>query len=401
MATILLSYRPDDDADYVEAFLGELCDAVRRVDGGRSSWRVHLATDDDIVGDEWTPRAHGALAECAILLAICSPRYFLTERCGREWWTFQNRLLHHETVTGRRPAAIVPVAWGENGLHGDLPAAEFTTDIASRSDVRALARLRSNRAPYRRLLDRLARHVVDVSRDDPVLPAVTRLPYRATPDAFRAAGGHHAYAAVVGGGSPPPAVRFVVAAGRRDEMAPVRNDVTYYGARRADWRPYLPEDPQALAVRARAVAADHLFDAEVVDDIESIVAVLEQADADDELVVMLVDAWLVHLAAGRRALAEVERRPGTAIAVVVPLNATDTETVRAREQLTVALGRLLASRSGRRDPLLRIGPDSTEEFGQALGGVLEAARSLTFRSAHVRRVAPGAPAGNRPLLDAP
>ncbi|MFG2103689.1 FxsC protein [Micromonospora echinaurantiaca] len=401
MASIFLSYRPDDDGAYAEAFLGELCDAVRLLSGGDTSLTVFTFGDDAVVDGEWTRPAAQALAECTVFLAICSQRYFLTERCGREWSAFQDRLHHHETITGRRPKAVVPVAWGDNGLYGDLPAGEFTTDVARRADVRALVRLTSNRSRYRDLLGRLARHIVEVSRTDPVRPAVTLLPYAVTPNAFRTVGDHAARPAGARAGFPSQSVRFVVAAGRRDEMAPVREDLDFYGPQRADWRPYRPLRPQALATQAQAVAADHLFDSDVVDDIEDIVGVLERADADDELLVMLIDAWVVRIAAHREALAEVDRRADPATGFVVPISATDPETSQAREQLTEALSRLLALRSARCNPMLRIGPDSAEEFEQELGGILEASRNLTFRSADVRRVAPGAPAGSRPLLDAP
>ncbi|MEV0428561.1 FxsC protein [Micromonospora sp. NPDC050495] len=400
MASIFFSYRPDDDGAYAEALLDDLCDAIRLISGPDATLQVFAAGADAVVGDEWSRAAAQALAECTVFVAICSPRYFLTERCGREWWVFQDRLAQHEAATGRRPRAFVPVAWGDNGLRGELPADEFTADVARHTDVRALARLTRNRPRYRDLVERLAWHVVEVGRDDPVRPAAVLPPLRATPNAFRISG-HPARPPLPGSGPPPPAVRFVLAAGRRDEMSDVRHDVEFYGAHRADWRPYQPERPEALAVQAQAVAADHLYHSDVVADVEDIVAVLERADADDELVVMLVDAWVVRLAAHRRALTELDRHADPAHAVVVPISATDPETTGARAQLTAMLAQLLALRSARADPLLRIGAESAEEFAQEVGGILEAARNRSFRSADVRRVAPGAPAGSRPLLDAP
>lgn len=401
MTLIFVSYRPDEDGGYAEALLADLCDAVRLLGGGEPLLRVFLSTDESLIGDDWSAGARDALTDCTVFLAICSQRYFLTERCGREWWTFQDRLAQHDTITGRRPRALVPIAWGDSGLHGDLPADRFASDIARHDDVRALVRLRSNRARYRELIDDLARHIVEVSHNDPVRPTAALLPYRVTPNAFRVFGRRHSHPAVIGPGSSPPAVRFVLAAGRRDEMAPVREDLAYYGAHRTDWQPYRPQRSDTIAVQAQTVAADHLFHSDVVDNIEDIVEVLERADGDDELVVMLVDAWVVRLAAHRKALRAAARHRYPAVAMVVPVSVTDAETTSAREQLTATLSRLLAARSARSGPMLRVGPESAEEFEQEVGSILETARNRTFRSADVRRVAPGAPAGSRPMLDAP
>ncbi|MET7395358.1 FxsC protein [Dactylosporangium sp. NPDC005572] len=402
MAFVFLSYRPADDGDYAEALVHDLCDAIRLIDEPGNPTQVFLSSDAEIVDGDWSAEAAAALAECTAFVAVGSERYFLTDRCGREWWAFQDRLLQHEAETGRRPRALIPLAWGDARLPERLPADRFASDIGRAEDVRALARLTVNEARYREMIDRLARHVVETGRADPVRRAVTLLPYRATPNAFRKMGrdatGRSTPVPVA---APTPAVRFVVAAGRRDEMEPVRRDLEFYGAERADWRPYQPADGEALARRAQAVAADHLFYSEVVDDVEDIVDVLERADASDEIVVMLVDAWVVRITDYRAALEEVNRHHGPSTAVVVPFSADDPETQRARATLGDALARLLTLRRAWSDRMLRIGPETTEAFEDDLGEVLETARSAAFRSAKVRRVAPGSRARSLPLLDAP
>lgn len=393
MAFVFLSYRPADDGDYAEALVRDLCDAIRLIDEPGNPTQVFFSSDDEIVDGDWTSEAAVALAECTVFVAVCSERYFLTDRCGREWWAFQDRLLQHEAETGRRPKALIPLAWGDTRLPGRLPAERFASGIGRTEDVRALARLTVNQTGYRELIGWLARHIVDSVREDPVRRAVTLLPYRATPNAFRKLGrdaaGRATPTAPVAGS---PAVRFVVATGLRDEAAAD-------GPGRSEWDPAAPADGELLVRRAQAVAADHLFYSEVVDDVEDIVEVLERADAADEIVVMLVDAWVVRITDYRAALAEFDRQEGTP-PVVLPLPADDPEAQRARAALGDALTRLLAIRRVWSDRMLRVSPDAGEAFEDELGEVLEAARSAAFRSAKVRRVAPGGRA-RLPLLDAP
>jgi FxsC-like protein len=119
--------------------------------------------------------------------------------------------------------------------------------------------------------------------------------------------------------------------------------------------------------------------------------------------VLLVDAWSVHLAGLRRALAEIDRRRAT-VAVVAPISSGDPETLRERRHLGSGVLRMLARRGRHRDPMVRVGPDSSETFDEQLGNILETTRNRSYRTARVRRPGPAAPvsaARTLPVLDAP
>jgi FxsC-like protein len=392
---IFLSYRPGDDGSYVEFFARELSEMISRVARADSlPPRLYLASEAEIATGDWSVPAAEALRDCTALIAVCSERYVLTERCGREWWSFEDRCRQHEAATGRRAKAIIPMAWGHDGISQQTPASRYTSDVADGGDIRALSRLSSFRERYQETVARIAQCVVDAAHQDPVGRAVALLPYAVTPNAF-------ALDDASGRRSATQGVRFVVVAGRREEMTSIREDVEFYGEERADWEPYRPQATQPLVRHAQMIAAEHLYYSEVGDDIAEIVEVIERAGLDGQLVVLLVDAWAVRLETCRAALAEVDRRGGTTTAVLVPISASDAESVRERPRLGAGISRVLARRSGRCDPMLRIGPDSTDDFDDELGEILESARNLVFRTAPVRRTGPALSSRRRPILEAP
>jgi FxsC-like protein len=186
-------------------------------------------------------------------------------------------------------------------------------------------------------------------------------------------------------------------------MAPIRDDLDYYGDRPADWTPFDPHGSEPLVRRAQAVASEHRFRSDVVDDLEQLGAVLDRAEAEGGLVVLLLDAWSVRLEAARRALAEVDRRSG-AVAVVAPISAGDPESFREKGHLGTGVLRMLVRRGRRGDTMVRVGPDSSETFDEQLGRILEATRNRSYRFAQVRRTGPATSAGTArtlPMLDVP
>lgn len=396
MLSIFLSYRPGDDGQYALALLRDLEDSVVAAGVPRRTLRTYAAPDTATDHDLWPPTAANALSDCDVFLAICSERYLLSDRCGREWWTFADRCRRHEAATGRASQAIIPLPWGTAVLPSWMPDRKYVADIAIAHDVRSWCRLSSYRQQYQQFIDQLAAHLTDVIRLLPPSPSTTPLPYASTPSAF-----HRAATAANAGLATVQNVRFVVAAGSRDQMAALREDVTFYGDRPQDWDPYRPAMAASLVERARSVATDHLFYAEVDDDVQDIVDVIDRASDENTLVVLLVDAWSVRLETCREALAEVSRRSNnSATAVVVPVSASDAESTRNRALLGASVSRTLANRIGT-DRLVCVSPDSTEDFDAELGQVLEAARNVALKTGTVRRTAAAGLARKRLLLKAP
>jgi FxsC-like protein len=132
-------------------------------------------------------------------------------------------------------------------------------------------------------------------------------------------------------------VHFVIAAGTRDEMRVVRQDVGFYGERQEDWAPYHPSLAQSLAARASEIAAERLFGSEVVP-IGAVSDQVELAQERNEIVVLLLDSWVLGLESFRRMLARFDQVEESAVAVLVPASREDVET---SEQLVKLRGGVL------------------------------------------------------------
>ncbi|MFK8908249.1 TIR-like protein FxsC, partial [Streptomyces sp. YS-3] len=63
-------------------------------------------------GEDWQEQITEALALCRVFVPLYSPRYFLSEQCGREWFAFAGReALHQSRSEHHAPPAIVPALW--------------------------------------------------------------------------------------------------------------------------------------------------------------------------------------------------------------------------------------------------------------------------------------------------
>ncbi|MDX3070687.1 TIR-like protein FxsC, partial [Streptomyces sp. ND04-05B] len=64
------------------------------------------------VGTRWTDELSENLARCKVFVPLYSPRYFISEQCGREWWAFSQRQISHRARGGAaREHAIIPALW--------------------------------------------------------------------------------------------------------------------------------------------------------------------------------------------------------------------------------------------------------------------------------------------------
>lgn len=381
---LVLSSASGDDDLYVEGFFDDLCREIDGLVGGRGAALSTLAITP-AGQSSWPTGVVRAIETADAFVALCSPRYFLNSACGRLWWLFERRLRHHEQQTGGRPAALIPLAWT---LDAVMPAGlSLPLSRPSGRGLRQLVRLRGLREPYREALRAVATQVVAAS-EARLLSAVEPLPaFDDTPDAF---------AARAGGAR----IRFVVAAGTRQEMESVRADLSAYGVTREQWAPYRPAVGTPIAERARMVAAAHLFESEV-GSIDEIVDSAAAAHRENEQVVVLVDAWAVHVGACERMLVELDRRGLAGAAVLVPMNFADPETAQNRRDLRFGLRRVLRNSAANPEVRLRSEITTADQFDIDLAGLIEEARNKSFRGGRIRQQLPGDSPGERPILRGP
>jgi FxsC-like protein len=396
-----LSRAAGDDDSYSLRFFRDLSAKVAEFAGGDGDVGFvdvdHRSGVDP--GSPWSTAAWDALLSTQVFVALCSPGYYLNDRCGREWWIFAERLGRYERLTSRRAPALIPVPWsGADAARGGQ------ADPDGGDEVRHLVRLRSLRPRYEAYVAALARQIVDTAREHRI-PELDPEPDRATiPSVFDAADLRDSATQLPDPKEFAPAatqhVHFVVAAGSRAEMATVRNDLQFYGDQGRDWAPYHPALGGPLAAPARSVAAGRLFGAEIAK-LDDLPGCIERARRNNEIVVLLVDAWITKLSRYRSALAIFDERDEPTVAMLAPASDTDPETSIHRGELRSDLHDTFHRNLRRGDTLVRIEIDDTEAFEADLVAVLEEAQNRIFRHGRVfRRPAEEIPA-QRPILQGP
>ncbi|GAA4458903.1 FxsC protein [Phytohabitans houttuyneae] len=394
MRHFFLSYSPGDDDLYVARFFLDLSEAVRRTLGEGSEREVGFL-DHGNANDHWPSEIRNELSSCQTLVVLCSPKLFLDERCGRVWTVFSDRLRAYQSATGRGAPALIAVPWSTR----DLPVVAEGDGIdvtvqESTEDLRVLIRLHSYRGAYQDFVTGLARRVVETTKAHRIPQALPGVDLRTASNAFEP------WQRRQRGSRGPQYVHFVVAAGTRDEMRVVRQDLGFYGERQEDWAPYHPAIAQSLAARAREIAAERLFGSEVVP-IGAIGDQVALAQERNEIVVVLLDSWVVGLESFRRVLATFDQVEDSAVAVLVPTSREDAETSGRRAELRVAVRDVFPHCARRRDTLFRLEIETPHRFDLDLAAALEEAQNRIFAKGRIFRRPADGPANARPILEGP
>jgi FxsC-like protein len=311
---------------------------------------------------------------------------------------------------------MIPITWLPTPrMHPVAAALQFTSDefgeAYQRDGLRQLMRLQRNRDDYLDAISTLANQIVRIGDNQPIAPYRTAVVFEETPSAFHT---RRAPPAAVSENSreingrvltTAQYVHFVIAAAGRDDIAVVRDNTDYYGPDGRDWAPYKPALPVPLAGYARGVAAERSFESDVVGD-DELISRLDWANQHNQIVVLLVDAWVTRLDAHRRVLVECNEIDAHGhcppMAVLVPVNHDDAETYASRLQLSDSVRSIFISKVASGDEItFRTSVLTHQSFREDLQVVLEVARNRVFVKGSVRRLPDGGPAGGRPILRGP
>ena len=393
MLYFFLSHASGDDDSYVARFFQDLAAEVERLVGVDAELEVGAIAADPLDVGTRSSAANDAVATCRVFVALCSPRYFLSERCGREWSLFADRLRRYEQATSEQPGVLIPIVWARVDPPASVPDVRERLHMgpktSTREEVSQLIRLRSRRGSYVDFVRSLAGRIVAAATTHDIPPPGPGVNLRSVSNAFEYWDQFES-----------TRVHFVVAAGTRAEMIAVRRNVSFYGDDRLDWAPYRPALSEPLAVHAREIAAEQLFGSDVFD-IDQFDDRLAPARGTNEIVVLLVDAWVTALEAYRQALADLDIAGGSVVAVLVPSSDDDVETVQRRERLTAGVRDVLGKEAGQHDPLFRTDIRTHQSFDTDLVAALERAQNRIFRFGHVFRPPPSDEPTKRPLLKGP
>ncbi|MGY1498460.1 FxsC protein [Streptomyces sp. QTS52] len=377
MSHFYLSHVRTVDEEWVASFFHDLCQVV-----GERTGR-----SPEVVGVRGKPHSPDVsvdlLGRSTVLVVLHSPRYFSQSYCRAELSYFQRRLNMQWSRTGRSADAVVPVMWEPDPAH-TLDAVAPATPLSVRSAAYrrdGLLHLLRLKARYRSEYEEVLRATADR-----IVVAAERLP---EVHGFDAAGSHSPL------GAPTPVggqtVSFVVASTAQDDLPEERHSSQYYGKTALHWSPYAPGEHEALVSLVKNTATALDFTATVLPLNEETVDRITQEQDPEQLVVLLVDAWVAMRREERRLLAAVDERSPEATTALEPRARDDTESVAQTVTLDELLDHTLPLMRGQHSEDERWGLPDAESFTSSLRKVLIRLQNEALKSVEAVR-SPATPA---------
>ncbi|UQX04901.1 TIR-like protein FxsC [Streptomyces sp. RerS4] len=397
---------PDPDM-WVERLFRDLCAHVMALTALPAGSEAGFMDREIRSGEGWSERLGAALATCRVFVPLFSPRYFASEMCGKEWYAFAQRAIHHEAISNEPAEAIVPALWvpvPPSQLPGPAERLQFNHNTFGERYVTdglyGLIKLRGYAEQYEQAVYELARRIVRVAetvRLGPVRP----VDYRVVPSAFGPAGGHGARGGAPGGGGTARSLHVTVAAASRHDL-PEGRSPEYYGESALDWNPYHPVSQRPIAYVAEELVKN-LDYRTTMSSFDDEAGHFDSKQPPTRPEILIVDRWAVEDEQRRRRLAAFDQEARPWINVVVPWNRYDHQSKAKEDELTRRLEETLPIKMGQGRAACRAaanGVANMETLGQILPQVVEAAAQQFLRHAQVYL-----PAGNthteRPRLLGP
>lgn len=411
MLYFFLSYARGDEDELVHRFYEDLSAEVRLRAGEPRDKVVGFVDRTLQVGERWPRRLLEALASCGSFLALITPRYFQSVPCGKEWYLFGERARRYEASASVESSLLKPLMWIPTPPTKMHPVAEplqhYSTTLGEpyrRLGVRQLMRLHRHEDDYHTLVFELAGQIVESVERHPVPPGVWTVGYDGAASAFHPANRVHGdRAAELDQLSRPLLVHLVVAASSRHEMSAVRDDLGAYGDQPLEWAPFRPPMPAPLVEFASGIAASHSFESRAAD-LSELASRADLADRNNQIVVLLIDAWITRLETAKQTLSAHNTRAGQrhspTTAVLIPNSRDDVETREHWADLSHAC-RGIFDRLAPDDELYRSAITTHRHFELELPGVLEVAKNRLYSSAPVRRSPGDAVSTQPPRVDGP
>ena len=324
------------------------------------------------IGAQWSPELTAAIARCRVFVPLYSRRYFESDSCGREWFSFARREITHKAQGGEVVDAIVPALWtrlGREKLPDVAQSVQFDHKLLGErycaEGFYGIMKLQNYRADYQRAVHRLAERIIavgdesDIVTDETTLRRAALEDFDSLPSAFgpasarRTAGGQLQIAVLAHDTSTLPA-------GRTSD---------YYGATPYRWSPYRPDYPQPVADYAQELAKKCLDCQPVVGAFEGGIATWASNGRPVPPSLCLVDPWVSMSAKHQEQLSRLDQVEESWVSVLVPWNSQDQGTQEARDDLRANLQRYLGRKLAgvpRRCQMAASGIPTLQDFGQLL-----------------------------------
>lgn len=209
-----------------------------------------------------------------------------------------------------------------------------------KTGLRMLADLSKNRDHFKTLTYHLAiaiNNALIAAKAGATLPVV-KLDYRKLPSAFASINAFE-------GATGPKSVQFAYVAPSRQQLGPLRQNLTTYGQEGRDWRAFDPACPSGIGHLSEAVAANLKMSYDALPLDPQFTSKLDAAQQMKGQIVFVVDSWATQVDSYDAIFAEVDKEKYRACPVLVPLNNKDEENRKKRSLLLEALAKRLPNRA--------------------------------------------------------
>jgi FxsC-like protein len=405
-----LSYASKSDDIRLRRFYNDLTDRVWALTGGERDDISFLADQTVRNGEHWQDVMIQALENSQVIVFLVSVFYIESAYCGRELNIFLEREEEFRRRKGDTDHVFLqPIIW--TPVIRDLPIAlkgiqwrdkDFPEKIAQRGLLTYMGE--SDQTPYARLIESLATSIYMTGVGDPLTPTGKY----AKVDQIRNAFEERAAALLP---SPPPEeaaprMKCIYAVARQSEISSVRTSAASYSdAGGWFWRPY--GDSTMVGPLLQRFITDFFYDrVEIPFDaggngdqqavearVRQIVDVLKQAALEDEIVLLVVDAWSAFILHYKMFLEKFDIEVPYNNAILIPWNESDPETAARSDDLQSAVRALFWAKSKLADYFKpRVG--SVREFEEVLPDLLKTMRRMidAHRAERRRVIEPTRPA---------
>ena len=353
--------RDDDPRDCIRKFYDDLDKRVRLKKVTQEDHSGFYDGTNIQQGDEWPRVLVDALCICRTLICMYSPAYFASEYCGREVSIFDRRLVDHAQLAGEKPPLIKPIMLDtpEDTKHIPQAIADvqmFDDDYPAVYREQGLRYLLRRNDPklkdaYEDLLDVVTRKILEAAKLYP-LPQLPTLPdIKQVESIFRQRTDGSGVDAKTAETAGPVYADFIYVAGRKAEIQSLGRKIDNYGDEGGlDWKPYLPGVVEEVAIAAQTVASRERFRYRHVPLSANLVDLIEEAQKNNRVVIIIVDSWTLCLPEYRDLMRKYDTYSFWNCAVLIAWNDKDDDTIKKRSNLEAAIRRAFVTKSRTKDP---------------------------------------------------
>ncbi|MFE3853259.1 TIR-like protein FxsC [Streptomyces griseorubiginosus] len=322
---------------WVKKLYDSLCSHIMEMTELPKGARVGFLDQGIEVGTRWTDELSENLARCQVFVPLYSPRYFISEQCGREWWAFHQREIHRRARhVEARESAIIPALWVPvepaqlPKIAKDLQFhhSDFGEDYATEGFY-GLIKLSYLNEQYERAVYRLAQRIVRVSRAIGLEEGPIHSDYESLPSAF-------------GDKAHPPRFDVTVIAHCLSDL-PAGRIRDYYGDTPADWNPFHPSSSRSLVEHAADLVQSMNYRV-TISDFETEADRLLTTDPPTAPALLLLDRWTLESPRVQKLMAQLCKQPRPWISVLVPQYRDDQIPPEREVQLLELTDRILGAR---------------------------------------------------------